>query len=52
MDQRAVEAAAQEIHDNMQRFGHLQKAVTEMWVNSGHDTPLMEAAFAKYQETH
>jgi hypothetical protein len=52
MDQSAIDAAAQKIRDNFQQTGDLHKAVTQMWVDSGHDTPLMEAAFAKYQETH
>jgi hypothetical protein len=51
MDRLAIEAATKEIHELCKETGDLHQAVTRMWINSGHNTPLMEAAFANYQET-
>jgi hypothetical protein len=51
MDQNDIEAAAQKIADNLRQDGNLLGAITRMWVDSGHDTALMEAAYARYQET-
>jgi hypothetical protein len=48
----AVEAAVEEIRDAYRETGDLHKALARMWVNSGHNTALMEAAYAKYRETH
>jgi hypothetical protein len=51
MDKKAVDAAAKEIRANLKKNGgHMQSAMTEMWVDHGYDTPLLEAAFDQVNE--